>query len=175
MKFVFFGTPEIAAETLKLLKQNNYLPSLIVTAPDKPVGRKQIITPPPVKVFAEKNNIPFFQPEKLKELEDKLKDYDLFIVVAYGKIFPEWLINLAKFGTLNIHYSLLPKYRGAAPVQGAILNGEKETGVTIHKMVFELDAGPILAQEKTEIEPDEKTPKLLNKLVVIGANLLIKT
>jgi len=174
MKFAFFGTPEVAEKTLEILKQNNLLPSLVITAPDKPKGRKLIITPPPVKVWAEKNNIPVLQPEKLKELEDKLKDYDLFIVVAYGKIFPEWLINLPKYGTLNIHYSLLPKYRGAAPVQAAILNGETETGVTIQKMVYELDAGPIVAEEKVKIEPNEKTPELLEKLAKIGGNLLVK-
>ena len=100
--------------------------------------------------------------------------FDIFIVVAYGKIFPEWLINLPKLGTLNIHYSLLPKYRGAAPVQAAILNGEKYTGVTIQKMVKELDAGPILSQEKVAINPDEKTPKLLEKLAKIGGELLAK-
>lgn len=171
IKFAFFGTPEVAAETLEILKQNGYLPRLIVTAPDKPVGRKQIITPPPVKVWAEKNNIPVLQPEKL---DLNLKDFDLFIVVAYGKIFPEKLINAPKYGTLNIHYSLLPKYRGAAPVQAAILNGDTETGVTIQKMVKELDAGPIVAQEKTQIGPDEKTPELLQRLIKAGGELLVK-
>jgi len=187
MNFVFFGTPQIAADTLEILKKNGYLPSLIVTAPDKPVGRKQIITPPPVKVWAEKNKIPILQPEKLDsdfKLEignclpcvalAKWGKLEIFIVVAYGKIFPEWLINLPGHGTLNIHYSLLPKYRGAAPVQSAILNGETETGVTIQKMVYKLDAGPIVAQEKIAIGKDEKTPELMERLTKIGSDLLVK-
>ncbi|OGI92240.1 methionyl-tRNA formyltransferase [Candidatus Nomurabacteria bacterium RIFCSPLOWO2_01_FULL_42_20] len=177
INFVFFGTPQIAVDTLEILKSHSFLPSLVVTAPDKPAGRKMIMTPPPVKTWAEKNNILFLQPEKLDENFKKLLSTNYFllsIVVAYGKIFPEWLINLPKLGTLNIHYSLLPKYRGASPVQAAILNGDTETGVTIQKMVRELDAGPIVAQEKTEISPDEKTPELLERLTKIGAKLLTK-
>ena len=194
IKFAFFGTPKIAAITLEILEEKGFLPSLIVTAPDKPVGRKQIVTPPPVKVWAEKNNIPVLQPEKFTGGERSpdssrlnLKNskrfnlfpsgrepFDLSIVVAYGKIFPEWLINAPKLDTLNIHYSLLPKYRGASPVQSAILNGEKETGVTIQKMVKELDAGPIVAQEKVKIRPDEKAPELLERLTKVGGNLLAK-
>ncbi len=200
IKFAFFGTPEVASETLEILKQSGFLPTLIVTAPDKPVGRKQIMTPPPVKVWAIENNIPLLQPENLGELKIILEtssqndgsrkailqqentrgsqnnfQFDIFVVVAYGKIFPEWLINTPSSGTLNIHYSLLPKYRGAAPVQNAILNGDTETGVTIQKMVRELDAGPIIAQEKVEILPDEKNPELLLRLIKIGGELLVKT
>ncbi len=183
IKFAFFGTPDIAAQTLEILKQNGFEPSLIVTSPDRPQGRKMLITPPPVKVWAEANNIPILQPEKIdenfkKQLEDSLprgEFYSLYVVVAYGKIFPEWLIDMPKKGTLNIHYSLLPKYRGASPVQSAILNGDTETGVTIQKMVSELDAGPIVAVEKIEIEIDEKTPELLNRLAILGAELLSKT
>jgi methionyl-tRNA formyltransferase len=176
IKFAFFGTPEISAKTLDILKGEGFAPSVIITSPDKPKGRKMTVTPPPVKVWAQENDIPVLQPDKLKELES-LKDFqfDVFIVVAYGKIFPEWLINMPKLRTLNIHYSLLPKYRGASPVQSAILNGETETGVTIQKMAKELDAGPIIAQEKTEIGPDEKTPELLERLAEIGGKLLAKT
>lgn len=176
--FVFFGTPRNAAETLEFLKRNGYLPSLIVTASDMPVGRKQIITPPPVKIWALKNNIPILQPEKLhEEFKKQLStfNFEVFIVVAYGKIFPEWLLNLPAKGTYNIHYSLLPKYRGASPVQGALLEGEKETGVTIQRMVKELDAGPIIAQGKTKIEPNETMPELLEQLTKLGSELLIKT
>jgi len=190
LKFVFFGTPQIAADTLEILKENGYLPALIVTALDKPTGRKQIITPPPVKLWAIQNNIPVLQPEKLNEdfkleivprvpRDPELVEWGnwklgIFIVVAYGKIMPEELINLPKLGSINIHYSLLPKYRGAAPVQSAILNGEMETGVTIQKMVYKLDTGPIVAQEKVEIGPNEKTPELLEKLAKVGGDLLVK-
>ncbi|MBU0612165.1 methionyl-tRNA formyltransferase [Patescibacteria group bacterium] len=178
LNFVFWGTPEVASETLEILKKNNYLPSLIITAPDKPKGRKMIITPPPVKIWAEKNNIPYLQPEKLDEefiYKLKAKSYNLFVVVAYGKIMPEELINLPKFGSLNIHYSLLPKYRGASPVESAILNGETETGVSIQKMEFKMDSGPVLSSEKTQIDPDETAPTLRERLIKIGGKLLVKT
>ena len=184
LKFAFFGTPEIAAKTLEILKENGFLPSLIITAPDRPQGRKMIVTPPPVKIWAEENFIDTMQPEKIggersdlfEFLRSDLKEpIDLFIVVAYGQIFPEWLINNPKYGTLNIHYSLLPKYRGASPVQSAILNGDTETGVTIQKMVKKLDAGPIIAQKEVAIGPTETTPELLNKLVQIGSELLVQT
>jgi len=176
--FVFFGTPEVASETLEILKENGYTPSLIVTAPDKPKGRKMIITPPPVKTWAIENNIPCIQPEKLdiKEIWNVFRTLipDFFLVVAYGKILPENLINLPKLGSLNIHYSLLPKYRGASPVESAILNGETETGVSIQKMEFKMDSGPIISQEKVEILPDEKAPDLRKRLIKIGGELLIK-
>lgn len=189
INFAFFGTPDVAAETLEILKQKGLIPSFIITSPDRPQGRKMLVTPPPVKVWADQNNLSVLQPESLKELEGILSkdnkadmfgfeeafNFDLFIVVAYGKIFPEWLINTPKYGTLNIHYSLLPKYRGASPVQSAILNGEKETGVTIQKMVKELDAGDIIAQEKIEIGEDEKTPELLARLIETGGELLAQT
>lgn len=176
IKFVFFGTPKVAMDTLETLKSQEFLPSLIVTASDMPVGRKQIITPPPVKLWATENNIKVLQPEKLdSEFQLEIKNYnlDISIVVAYGKIFPETLINIPKLGTLNIHYSLLPKYRGASPVQAAILNGEIETGVTIQKMVKTLDAGPIVMQEKVAIEANEKTPELLEKLTKVGGEMLV--
>lgn len=189
LNFAFFGTPDVASETLEILKENGYLPSLIVTSPDKPKGRKMLITPPPVKIWAIENNIPYIQPEKIDPQVDPQvrlvaghksdlwpeKDFDLFIVVAYGKILPEKLINLPKLGSLNIHYSLLPKYRGASPVESAILNGDIETGVTIQKMEFKMDAGPIVAQEKIFIHSNEKTPDLRKRLIKIGGELLVKT
>lgn len=178
LRFAFFGTPEIASETLEILKQNGFLPSIIVTATDKPQGRKMIMTSPAVKTWALQNNIPLLQPEKINEdFKKELSNFDfnVSIVVAYGKIFPEWLINLPPNGTLNIHYSLLPKYRGASPVQSAILNGEDMTGVTIQQMVRELDAGPIVAVEKTRIDETETTPELLNRLVKLGGELLALT
>ena len=172
--FVFWGTPEVASETLEILKQNGFLPSLIVTSPDKPKGRKLEIIPPPVKTWALKNRISCLQPEKLSDLEAGLPSSDLFIVVAFGKIIPENILNMPKIGSINVHYSLLPKYRGASPVESAILNGETETGVTIQKMVYKLDAGPILVQEKVEIYSEEKVKELRARLTKLGADMLVK-
>ncbi len=196
--FVFWGTPDVASETLEILKENGYMPSLIITAPDKPQGRKMLITPPPVKIWAIENNIPYIQPEKLnqEELDITLRtlsqadeprraifqqenmrgeksDIELFLVVAYGKIIPEEILNIPSLGSINIHYSLLPKYRGASPVESAILNGDNVTGVSIQKMVYKMDAGPIIAEEKIEILPNEKAFELKNRLIKIGGNLLI--
>jgi methionyl-tRNA formyltransferase len=172
LNFVFFGTPDVASRTLEILKENSYIPSLIVTAPDKPQGRKMLITPPPAKVWAMENNVPFVQPENIKEISI---ESDLFIVVAYGKILPEELINSPKLGSINIHYSLLPRYRGASPVESAILNGDEETGISIQKMQFKMDSGPIIAQEKVTILPDEKAGELRERLIKIGGELLVKT
>ncbi|MEK7569383.1 MAG: methionyl-tRNA formyltransferase [Patescibacteria group bacterium] len=172
LSFAFWGTPEIAKETLEILKQSGFLPSLIVTSADKPKGRKLEITPPPVKVWAIENKIPCIQPEKLES--DMLVPSDLSIVVAYGKIIPEEILNAPKLGSINVHYSLLPKYRGASPVESAILAGETETGVTIQKMVYKLDSGPILAQEKVKIGPDETAPALKKRLTGLGAEMLVE-
>ncbi|MFZ3011931.1 MAG: methionyl-tRNA formyltransferase [Minisyncoccia bacterium] len=177
LNFVFWGTPEVASETLEILKESGYIPSLIVTSPDKPQGRRMLITPPPVKVWAIQNNIPCVQPEKLdEEFSNKLKaiSHKLSIVVAYGKIIPEEIINMPKLGSINIHYSLLPKYRGASPVESTILNGDIETGISIQKMVYKMDAGPIITEEKINIHPDEKALELKNRLIKIGGDLLVK-
>lgn len=184
LNFVFWGTPDVASETLEILKENGYMPSLIVTAPDKPQGRKMLITPPPVKLWAIENKIPYLQPEKLSGgersdlfefLRSDLKEPALLsIVVAYGKIIPEEIINMPKLGSVNIHYSLLPKYRGASPVESAILNGDTETGITIQKMEYKMDTGPIIAQEKVGIGNDEKAPELRKRLIKIGGELLVK-
>ncbi|MCX6751533.1 MAG: methionyl-tRNA formyltransferase [Candidatus Nomurabacteria bacterium] len=183
LNFVFWGTPDVASETLEILKENGYIPSLIITALDKPQGRKMIITPPPVKVWAMENNVPYLQPESLPEAQlrgispklgfGEIKP-DLSIVVAYGKIIPEDIINLPKLGSINIHYSLLPKYRGASPVESAILNGDTETGITIQKMEYKMDTGPIIVQEKVEIGDDEKAGELRKRLIKIGGELLVK-
>lgn len=177
INFAFFGTPDVSSETLEILKNNGYLPSLVVTSPDKPQGRKMLLTSSPVKNWAIENNIPFLQPEKIDEdFTNKLskENFDLFVVVAYGKILPEKFINIPKFGSINIHYSLLPKYRGASPVESAILNGDKETGVAIQKMEYKMDSGPIIALEKIEILPNENSIELRKRLIKIGATLLIK-
>ncbi|MDR3519843.1 MAG: methionyl-tRNA formyltransferase [Candidatus Pacebacteria bacterium] len=200
LNFVFFGTPDVARETLQILKESGYLPSLIVTAPDKPQGRKMLVAPPPVKVWATENKIPYIQPEKLIQEEINIafrsssqadetrkaifqqenmrgdkSDIDFFLVVAYGKILSQDILDIPKLGSLNIHYSLLPKYRGASPVESAILNGDTVTGVSIQKMKFKMDAGPVIAQEKIEILPTEKASELRTRLIKIGGELLVKT
>ena len=199
LNFIFFGTPDVASETLEILKQAGFLPSLIITAPDTKSGRGLQMQASPVAVFAEKNKILCLKPEKLTQEElgnvfrtlgrsndDGQRKFsvenfrgdknipELFLVVAYGKILREDIINMPKLGSINIHYSLLPKYRGASPVESAILNGETETGVTIQKMEFKMDTGPILAVEKTEIHKDEKAKELKKRLIKIGGELLIK-
>ncbi len=178
LNFVFFGTPDVASETLEILKQAGFLPSLIATSPDKPQGRKMLMTPTPVKIWAIENNIPYIQPEKLdEEFSRKLQDinHKLSIVVAYGKIMPKKLISMPELGSINIHYSLLPKYRGASPVESAILNGDTETGVSIQQIEYKIDSGAIIAQEKVNILADEKAPDLRKRLIKIGGELLIKT
>src|SRR3989338_11199462 len=153
IKFVFFGTPELSVEILEHLKENGFIPSLIVTNPDRPQGRKMILTPPPVKLWAQKNEIKFLQPEKLDSVFNlQLTTYNpqLFIVVAYGKILPKKVLEIPEKGALNIHYSLLPKYRGASPIESAILNDDKDTGVSIMLMDKKMDHGPIVAQQRLE-------------------------
>lgn len=167
LNFVFFGTPDVSSKTLEILKSHGYVPSLIVTAPDRPVGRHFTMTPSPTKVWAMENNIPYTHDIPTEGA------YDLFIVVAYGKILSQKVIDLPKLGTLNIHYSLLPRWRGASPVEAAILHGDTETGVSIQKMVFKLDAGPIIAEERTLIDPNETHVELRNRLIEIGSKLLV--
>lgn len=169
INFAFWGTPDVASETLQILKGAGYVPALIITAPDKPQGRKMVVTPPPVKVWAEKNNIPYIQTEN-----PDVSKFDLSIVVAYGKIIPENILNAPRLGSINIHYSLLPKYRGASPVESAILNGETETGITIQKMAFAMDSGPIIAKKEVSILPEETAPELRQRLIKIGGELLVK-
>jgi methionyl-tRNA formyltransferase len=133
-----------------------------------------LLTPPPVKLWAIENNIPFIQPDKLSD--DLFADsmFDFFLVVAYGKIMPESIVNYPKLGSINIHYSLLPKYRGASPVESAVLNGESSTGITIQKMEFKMDTGPIIASQEVEIGKEEKAPDLRKRLVTIGTELFVE-
>lgn len=166
-KIAFFGTPPFTVDFLELLKNNDYTPELIITNPDRPSGRGMVLTSPEPKNWATENNISVLQPEKLdQEFFEKLslEDWDLFVVVAYGKIIPEEIINLPKFGTINVHYSLLPKYRGATPVESAILNGDNITGVSIQQMRYKLDTGEILATKEISIESTDTTPTLREKL-----------
>jgi len=174
--FVYFGTPYVARDTLAALIAAGYLPSLVVTSPDAPKGRGMKLTPSDTKVFAQEQNLPVITPEKLTpdvvaEIEKVGAVYGL--VVAYGKILPQALIDAFPLGLLNVHYSLLPKYRGASPVETALLHDEKVTGVTIQKLVKELDAGDILASREVSILPEETTRELRPRLIEEGAALLI--
>lgn len=157
LRLGFFGTPDIAVMVLYELEKAGYIPELIITNPDAPQGRKMIMTPPPVKIWADERDISILQPETLKDsaIVTALKenDFDLFIVAAYGKIIPSAILDIPKHGTLNVHPSLLPKFRGASPIRSAILNDVRETGVSIMLMDAELDHGPIVAQKKVEILP----------------------
>lgn len=175
--FAFWGTPDVASETLAILIENGYIPKVVITNPDRPRGRGLHLLPSPVKVLAEKHNIPVLTPEKVDaEFTSLLSTYNLLlnIVVAYGKILPEEVINMPKFGTLNIHYSLLPKYRGASPLESALLNGESETGVSIQKMVYKMDAGDIVAEEKVPISIHIDKVYLREVLIHRGAKLLVE-
>jgi methionyl-tRNA formyltransferase len=176
-KIIFIGTPEYGAIVLEGLIKGGYRPVLAVTVPDKPKGRKQILTPPVVKVVAKKHNIPVEQPEIIKNLKLKIKNLkpDLGILAAYGQIIPKDILDIPKFGFLNIHPSLLPKYRGPSPIQFTILNGEKKSGVTIILMDEKIDHGPIISQKSLEIKEQETAETLHNKLAQLGAYLLLET
>ncbi len=176
-KIIFLGTPEFGAIVLEKLIKNEFKPALVITASDKPVGRKQIITPSPVKIIAEKYKVTVLQPKKIQEAESKIKKIKpgLIIVAAYGEIIPKKILDIPKHGSLNVHPSLLPKYRGASPIQFAILNGEEKTGISIIKMTEKLDQGPILASLEYLIKSSDVTYKELEEeLANWGAELLIE-
>ncbi|MDD2647115.1 MAG: methionyl-tRNA formyltransferase [Patescibacteria group bacterium] len=180
LKIVFWGTPEFAAIILDKMISAGYKPMAIVTAPDKPIGRKQTILPSLVKNLAVKNNITVFQPERIKNNDtfyQQLKGLkaDLFIVAAYGLIIPDKILHLPKYSALNIHPSLLPKYRGSSPIQAAILNGDKETGTTLMLMDELMDHGPIIANDKLSLAGDETCETLTAKLAELSSKLLIIT
>lgn len=172
------GTSDLSQAILESLISNDYNLVGVFTKPDTKVGRKQEVIEPLVKKIAKEKNIPVFQPAKFKiEGTDALKELapDLVIVAAYGKIIPEDALEIPKFGFINVHVSILPKYRGASPIQNALLAGEKETGVTIMLMDQGVDTGDILAQETTPIEDEDSTESLMTKMAGVGASLLIKT
>lgn len=155
IKFAFFGTPELAVTILDELKSSGLMPTVIVTRPDKPKGRRGHSTPPPTKEWAEGNGVDVLQPEKIKgEFLEEVQnsDWDLFVVAAYGKILPKDLLDIPKKGTLNVHPSLLPRLRGPSPIRSAILTDEKETGVSVMLLDEEMDHGPILAQASVALE-----------------------
>ena len=176
--FLYFGTPKVANDTLASLIESGFVPKLVVTSPDAPRGRGLILTPSETKVVALAHNIPVLTPKTLDaETIATLRSYacDYAVCVAYGKIFPEEFIAAFPRGILNVHYSLLPKYRGATPLEAALLAGDAVTGVTIQKMVRELDAGDILAQASTPVAPSETARELRPRLITLGAKLLVET
>ncbi len=180
MKIVFFGSSDSAVYSLEKILEKKHHVELIVTQPDKPSGRGKKLTASPVKHFAQALNIPVYQPAKIRNDPAALKkfkgiDPDINVVVAYGQIIPASLIYLPKYNSINLHFSLLPKYRGASPVQWSILNGEKSTGVTIFELNEKMDSGDLLAQQELEILPGEYAYELEIRLAAIGAELLCKT
>lgn len=178
MKVIFMGTPDFAVPCLENLIKSKHEVVAVFSQPDKPIGRKQVLTSPAVKVCAVNNNIPVFQPNSLKNSNafDIINGFnpDVIIVVAYGKILPDDILTAAKYGCINVHASLLPKYRGAAPIQWAVLNGDKETGVTIMQMDNGLDTGDMLLTVKTEVGENETSAELFDRLSDIGAEALVK-
>ena len=176
MNYIFFGTPEFAVIILEKLINAGFIPEAVVCNPDKPVGRKKNITPPPVKVLAEKYKINILQPEILANYKLQITNYkpDFFIVAAYSKILPKEILKISRFGTIGVHPSLLPKYRGASPIQTTILNGEKETGVTLYLMDKEIDSGPILATSHLPLSNSDNYELMIKKLAESGADLLVE-
>lgn len=178
MRVLFMGTPDFAVPSLEALVQAGYEVCGVFTQPDKPKNRGMKLVAPPVKQKAQGLKIPVFQPEKLRDgtaLETIRKlAPELIVVAAYGRILPDEILDFPKLGCINVHSSLLPKYRGAAPIHWAMLNGEEETGVTIMHMASELDAGDIIMQEKTSIDKDETVETLYSRLAETGGALLIK-
>lgn len=180
MKIVFMGTPDFARDSLSAIYDAGHEIKAVVTVPDKPKGRGMKLIPCEVKEYAIEKNIKVYQPEKLrenKEIVDTLKDInpDVICVVAYGKIIPKEILEIPKYGCVNVHPSLLPQYRGSAPIQWAILNGDKETGVTTMYLDEGMDSGDIILQTKTPIDKDETSGELWDRLSKIGAELLVET
>ncbi len=179
MRILFMGTPDFAVPCLEALVKEGYDVCGAVTQPDKPKGRGHKLVPPPVKVFAEENGIEVYQPESLKDeaLMPVLKELspELIVVVAYGKILPEYILSFPKYSCINVHASLLPRYRGAAPIQWCVINGEAETGVTTMYMEKGLDTGDMIHKLVTQIGDKETYGELHDRLSVMGAELLLKT
>ncbi len=179
MKIVFMGTPDFAVGALEAIVAAGHTVTAVVTQPDKAKGRSGQAQFPPVKECAVKHGIPVFQPVKIKapEAVEELKKFeaDIFVVAAFGQILSKEILDMPKFGCVNIHASLLPKYRGAAPINWCIINGEKETGVTIQQMNEGIDTGDILAAKSMAIAPDETAESLFDKLSRLGAELIVET
>lgn len=176
LDIVFMGTPDFAKESLEAIYNAGHNIIAVVTNPDRPKGRGMKMIASPVKEFAIEKSIPVLQPEKIREIKDTLEQInpDLFCVVAYGKILPQDILDIPKKGSINVHGSLLPQYRGAAPIQWAVLNGDKKTGITTMYMNAGMDTGDMILQEEVQIGEDETTGELWDRLSKIGAKLLVE-
>jgi len=180
LRLVYCGTPEFAVPTFEAVIAAGHEVALVVTQPDKPVGRRMEMQPPPVKLAAQAHGIPVVQPAKIRhndEFRAQLEAVrpDVIVVVAYGRIIPKWMLGLPPLGNINLHGSLLPKYRGAAPIQWAIANGETRTGVTTMRIDEGLDSGPLLLAEVQWIAPEETSVDVFECLADVGAKLMVKT
>lgn len=179
MRIAFFGTPEWAVPSFERLISDGHQVVAVFTQPDRPAGRGNRFQAPPVKIAALAHNLPVHQPEKIRtpEMRALLEglNIDVAIIVAYGRIIPDWMLQIPKNGFINVHFSLLPAYRGAAPINWAMVNGEAESGITIMQVVLELDAGDILKQQAVKIEANETAPELGDRLSHLGADLLSET
>ncbi len=176
IKTVFLGGPEISVDFITRLKELGVLPNLVVTTPDMPQGRKLRLTPPPLAIWAENNGIPYIQPKSLGKKFDHsiLAGYDLFIVVAYGKIIPKRILDFPTHGSINLHPSLLPKYRGASPIQTAILNDDKETGYSLMLLDEQMDHGPLLLQKNSSIKEWKKNREMEKYFAHLGAESFVE-
>lgn len=179
MKIIYMGTPDFAVPALKALANSEHTVCAVFTQPDKPRGRKMIMTPPDVKVCAQELDIPVYQPQSMKS-EEALEiinnyDPDVIVVAAYGQIIPKTVLDAPKYGCVNIHGSLLPKYRGASPIQQSVLNGDKVTGVTTMLMDVGIDTGDILLTKETEIGENETSGELFDRLADLGGELILET
>jgi methionyl-tRNA formyltransferase len=179
MRLLFMGTPQFAVPTLQALLSSTHRVQAVFTQPDRPSGRGEQLSVPPVKQIALHQSLPVYQPEKLKAAEwepiFRKIGAEAFVVVAYGKILPTWLLAIPKLGAYNLHASLLPKYRGAAPIHWAIAHGETVTGVTTMKLDAGMDTGDLLLRTETEIRPEETTVELQERLSTLGADLMVET
>ncbi|MGI6224904.1 MAG: methionyl-tRNA formyltransferase [Peptococcales bacterium] len=179
MRIVFMGTPDFAVPTLKQLIKKGHEVVGVITQPDRPAGRGKKLTPSPIKVIAQNEGLFIYQPEKIRDPQaiESIKELqpDVIVVVAYGQILPREILELPPFGAINVHASLLPKYRGAAPIHWAIINGEKKSGVTTMLMEEGLDTGPMLLKEEVKINPQMTTGELHDQLALLGGELLVQT
>ena len=180
MKIVFMGTPDFAEESLKAIYASGHEIVGVVTNPDRPKGRGMKMIPSPVKEFAIEKNLKIYQPEKIKNNEEFINELknlkpDIICVVAYGKILPKEILDIPQYGCINVHASLLPQYRGSAPIQWAVLNGDQITGVTTMYMDIGMDTGDMILKQEVEIGEDETTGELWDRLKVIGGKLLVET
>jgi len=175
--FIFFGTPRFGNIVLRSLLQGDWVPSLLICNPDRPAGRKKTLTPPPTKITAQENSIPVFQPQtlKLEEVRTQAGDIDFGLIAAYGKIIPKEMLEIPRFGTIGVHPSLLPLYRGATPIQSAILDGQKKTGVTLFLADEKVDHGKIISASEIPVSPRDTYETLEEKLAREGARLVTAT